>query len=513
MKPSLKKVIGSVLFIALMIAVSCNSDETTDINSQQINPKEWFNTTFKNSAEWNQNIDSGTQTMYWDDLKYQKNGDFDIFEYPLVEKNNSINIIANKSRNESETMRTLKGTITRLVILKDEKDEMIVRKFYYVPDYEYLSSKGYDVSDVVYGKEGDDFTGLLITKNWNNEILAYHKIVDGKIEFALKEGSNTDNSDAIELLSYKGRIQNTSKSEWSTGSDGGLIIYSGGSNTSNPFYPVVDIPVSGSGGSSPYSTGGTSGSGGTAGYDAATYTAQSIAKSIDPSKLDPCSQEILKKLRGLTKNDIASMIKAFDNPKSEFKIEMEVGKIENANIYGQTRPSNISPSAIKIIINEDYIKGANNFGKSPTDLSVAATVAHEIIHAYIISQMPNYQLSIGQDFDEVYNAYVAYTKYKNPNISPEAHHKLIAEKYVSVLAATLQEFHTGYPVGIAFAGEMYRDLAWAGLYDTELFKTQYPNDHKDKNYLERQRIIDRFRAERDDTNFGDVKPAGKPCKK
>jgi hypothetical protein len=91
-----------------------------------------------------------------------------------------------------------------MVIIKTQTNEMVVRKLYYVPDYKYLLSKGYDISNVMLGKSNDDFTGLLITKKWNDELLSYHKVKNGKINQVLvKYDINSPESNSLHRISMK----------------------------------------------------------------------------------------------------------------------------------------------------------------------------------------------------------------------------------------------------------------------------------------------------------------------
>ncbi len=69
--------------------------------------------------------------------------------------------------------------------------ESFAEKLYYVPEYKYLLSKGYDISERMLYKTNDDFTGLLITKKWNDEVLSYHKLKNGKIEGILRKYDTT----------------------------------------------------------------------------------------------------------------------------------------------------------------------------------------------------------------------------------------------------------------------------------------------------------------------------------
>ncbi len=105
----------------------------------------------------------------------------------MVENKATITVPVDASTTNQITKKVLDATLSRMLIIKTSTNEMVVRKLYYVPDYKYLLSKGYDISECMLYKTHDDFTGLLITKNWNDEVLSYHKVKNGKIEGILRK--------------------------------------------------------------------------------------------------------------------------------------------------------------------------------------------------------------------------------------------------------------------------------------------------------------------------------------
>jgi hypothetical protein len=268
-------------------------------------------------------------------------------------------------------------------------------------------------------------------------------------------------------------------------------------------------------GSSYYSWDAGGGSGFTA--PTAAEIAVAIEKQINADKLDECTKAVLEKLKNLKQGDIASMITRFAPAASIFNINMSTGQVQNnnANIWAQTNPVNGSSTDINMIFNQDYINGNDNPNR-PTDLSVATTMAHEIVHAYLISQLKENKTlgaSVIYDFPTIYEAYVQQEITKNPKVLPDEHHELIAKKYVNSIASTIQEFHTGQPVTSGFPHQVYLDMAWGGLDKTKIFNTTYPNDPNHKNYKDRERILGRIITEKKGDVYGIYSPIGTPCKK
>lgn len=243
--------------------------------------------------------------------------------------------------------------------------------------------------------------------------------------------------------------------------------------------------------------------------------AQAIEDQIDDSQLDECTKGVLAKLKNLNQSDIAEMISRFSAPGSIFNINMVTGQVSNQNNLAETKPVSGSNFDINMVFNENYIKGVGN-PSPPTDLSVATTMAHEIIHAYLISLLGENKACGASgicDFPTIYDAYVAYQITKDPNVSPDAHHELIANNYVYSIAATIQEFHTGQSVDSGFPSQVYLDMAWGGLDRTYIFNKNYPNDPNHKNYKDRERIFSRINTEKIGSQYGIYSPVGTPCKK
>ncbi|WP_166920599.1 hypothetical protein [Flavobacterium poyangense] len=241
-----------------------------------------------------------------------------------------------------------------------------------------------------------------------------------------------------------------------------------------------------------------------------------IEDYIDDTQLDPCTKQVLKKLKNLTVGDIAAMIKRFSGDEDIFMIKMSTGQLpeNDPNDWAQTKFDE-NTYTVNMVFNEDYINGKDN-PNPPTDLSVATTMAHEIVHAYLISMLnENNTLGTSEicDFPTVYEAYVQYQITKDKTILPAVHHELIADKYVNAIAATIQEFHTGVSVDSGFPNQVYLDMAWAGLYKTNIFIKNYPNDPNHKNFKDRQRIYDRINTEKLGAQYGVNFPLGTPCKK
>ncbi|WP_316635079.1 hypothetical protein [uncultured Flavobacterium sp.] len=294
--------------------------------------------------------------------------------------------------------------------------------------------------------------------------------------------------------------------------------YWGGDGRFNPLYEVACYSGGPTGDSAENPQPSYGGGGGSSTSPNTSQTLAQKIKNISSDKLDACTKAILEKLKNLNQGDLVTMIQRFNPSGSIFNINMSTGQVLNndPNIWAQTKPVSGSSTDISMVFNQDYINGNGN-PNPPTDLSVANTMVHEIIHAYLISQLEEYK-SCGAsgicDFPTIYDAYVQQqiNKDKSKVLTADRHHELIASDYVNAIASSVEEFHTGQPVTSGFPRQEYLDLAWGGLQGTYIFNKTYPNDPSNKNYKDRERILARITAEQKGSQYGITTPIGTPCK-
>jgi hypothetical protein len=144
-----------------------------------------------------------------------------------------------------------------------------------------------------------------------------------------------------------------------------------------------------------------------------------------------------------------------------------------------------------------------------TKLFKATALIHELIHAYFLSIVDDYNYTPSTalpNFPDLFEVYVLKT-YPASNNKQDAQHKVMAEKYVAVMASALQEYDANYTVPY----QVYEDLAWAGLSAAPIFDKTYPPGSD-----ESIRIKNRYAAEAVGFTVGSgtpqaQTPVGKPC--
>jgi hypothetical protein len=203
----------------------------------------------------------------------------------------------------------------------------------------------------------------------------------------------------------------------------------------------------------------------------------------------------MDQLKSATKADIASIMKKL-GATSIYTVNMVM---EPANTYAETQ--RISKNNYVIRVDRDrYTDG--------TKLFKATALIHEVIHAYFLSIVDDYNYNYPTNapmntFPELFEAYVKKT-YPNPS---DAQHKEMANKYVDAMASALQQYDANYTVPY----QVYKDLAWGGLKDAPIFDKTFP-----PGSVESIRIKNRYGCESIGHSVGDgtpytQTPVGKPC--
>jgi len=99
---------------------------------------------------------------------------------------------------------------------------------------------------------------------------------------------------------------------------------------------------------------------------------------------------VLDRLKNLAEGDITKMLNRFAPTGSIFNINMSTGKINSNANWAETTLIKSLRTDINMVYNVNYIY-RTNYSSRPTDLSVATTMAHEVIHAYLISLLEEYK--------------------------------------------------------------------------------------------------------------------------
>jgi len=244
------------------------------------------------------------------------------------------------------------------------------------------------------------------------------------------------------------------------------------------------------GGSGPGSSGGGSGSGGSGGpnpyyppnppiitapviiKDKLQEDSEIFEERINGEGLDDCGKAVLDRLKNLTQNDIAKIISKLGGANTPYNLDIVSARPDNEDSIAGT---NWKRNAQGGILPYNYIiKVIPAETMRSTDLAIAGTILHEIVHAYFLSLIDDCNQTGNcaplSTFPELWNYYFSI---KNPSPSPFtdgiSQHNQLAYSYVKIIGAALQEMVTGYPVPngpLGVVDQVYTDVAWYGLEGT-----------------------------------------------
>jgi hypothetical protein len=379
----------------------------------------------------------------------------------------------------------------------EERFDPVIARYY--PDNKYASKEFKEIS----------YDG--IPHDWSGKVDIWTYDERHFIGFTFEQGELVSNSRYLSAgSSEKSRIAGDCRtlireiSANYVGKDGVVVV--------RPPIVIVEVICSGAGGYTPQGGNGgdyfdynrptccedpSSGSS----SDGSGYNPPRLPKPGLINKLtNPCADEVF---RGLKKTGIIS-----PDQNETFAIDQEILKLfeESSNydfiIQNTDNPNQTTPRFNHVTRNREFIVNLNNnYLNVASQLSIARTIIHESLHAYI-----SYKLDADLDYKiEFERDYIEYIKNNRPHQTNRAQHELMA-KYVETMAYSLKQWDKVFgngKVGNPLLGdEYYRAMAFAGLTKsqsglpapTDSFKELVPSG------AERMKIMEIIQNEQDGTN-------------
>ncbi|NUY81354.1 hypothetical protein HUK80_10635 [Flavobacterium sp. MAH-1] len=215
----------------------------------------------------------------------------------------------------------------------------------------------------------------------------------------------------------------------------------------------------------------------------------------------PCQRQIVKDVMNLS-TPLTNMIRdAYDGNVANVKVIN--GEVNDNNPVG-TSPQYYSANGSNFIIT---IKFDNDYLVHATDLSIAATTLHEMVHAYLINlYLMGTMQSTDMEYGTLMNAFTNF--YNNPNQSnydatdEEIHNvmEIFIDKMTNALYAYAQSKNMD-----DVTLEYCKSIVWGQMNDTDLFESQLTQNeqilYQNTAYVEQ---------ENDSTTYVGA-PKGMPC--
>ena len=207
-------------------------------------------------------------------------------------------------------------------------------------------------------------------------------------------------------------------------------------------------------------------------------------KKIDTSELKPCMASIMSSLISQTTGSVSDIIKKFSGEVPGYNWKMKDGTLpagkngETSSIYDKS-----TGTVTTVFDSQKFSDGS--------DLSIARTILHESVHAYLIAFFKTDQQSFSDTYPDMVKEWGTYQNWN------DTHHSEFVKTFVSEIGTALKEYGTNK--GYSLSEQFYQDLAWGGLThsldasgnptETSWFKSAVPDAS------DRKRIMDNIQAE------------------
>jgi len=184
--------------------------------------------------------------------------------------------------------------------------------------------------------------------------------------------------------------------------------------------------------------------------------------------LQPCQTAVLNRLVNMSSMPVADggllafVVNQFGGDNTKYNWALQNGFL-NPGTYGSTGPYDKQYNFVTTTFDASQWRNAS-------DLSIARTMLHEAVHAYLLSYFADSPLLAAAQYSDLVDAYVA-AGIANSNI-PQ--HNFIAQDLLIDIAYALRQYgvNQGYNLPDAF----YMDMAWGGLEESKDFKNLSQRD-------------------------------------
>jgi hypothetical protein len=174
--------------IIVLIAMGCHKDlsyeEMLKLNSDKgfssAFVKNWYYGSFIKTAEWSGSAEKKEKQPDWENGTKTMIGKLEAVEYPFIKGKSSYSISGDNSVTPAEAQKIAAASISKIIFIKTDNNQILVREINYVPDWVYLQSKKFNIGDMKSVTDKSDFTGRVIVKNWGGSILSTQVQIDGK---------------------------------------------------------------------------------------------------------------------------------------------------------------------------------------------------------------------------------------------------------------------------------------------------------------------------------------------
>lgn len=393
--------------------------------------KEWYYSEFKGSAVWNASPQKGKKLPDWSHPRSFRVGNSEVVEYPLSEERSAYPVAG---AGPAEAARIAEASLSRIAFIKGPDGQITVRESRLVPEPGYLQQKQYDISNQYPAAVEGDFTGRIYVTDWDGRPVSAARLRNGKITGWGHKASAPANRTETEGCTYEQYCVWEQQCVMQFYGDGMIVMECGPwINTGDcwteevcngPGDPCLmyGIGCEGDGGGEPV---------------------PEIINNVD----DPCiRQSVNNAINGGCSNKISNFINSVFANSEQFHIQFNDSPIllnhPDDVAYTTWTPMNPDESKANITF-------SNTLLNSSSKEYIAATILHEVVHAWIDYKFPNAGENIQQ-------------------------HEMMAQPgRFNMMRDALMELCPNLSLSEA------TDLTWGGLYSTIAF-ISLPQTEKDR---------------------------------
>ena len=193
-----------------------------------------------------------------------------------------------------------------------------------------------------------------------------------------------------------------------------------------------------------------------------------VNQSINTAGLSPCIQNVVNDIQKLSsKSTVGGIINKFCDGLNKTMNWNLADKSLPAGQYGATSQFyNTATGEVTTFLDPSKYQTA-------TTISVARTILHESIHAYLIALSRTDPTSYGKTYTDMIND---YSQQKFGGDGNAIQHEEFVRDFRISIAKALQEF--GESKGYSHSQQFYSDMAWGGLQGTTVFQKLQISDQK-----------------------------------
>ncbi len=193
-------------------------------------------------------------------------------------------------------------------------------------------------------------------------------------------------------------------------------------------------------------------------------------------------------VKNLSQGSVGQIIQKFSGTVPGYNWELKDGVLTGGQNAFTSQLYNRTTGTVTTTFDESKFK-------SSTDLSIARTILHESVHAYLVAYFKVDPLGASKSYPDLVSDW-AKGIYGDQNTNQHAE---FVRSFVNEIAVALEEY--GITKGYSHSSQFYNDLAWGGLthtgavdasgnpIETTWFQTAVPSS------TDRKRIVDNIAIE------------------